>query len=174
MRRTALPLALAVLPLLACDRALTAPDTAVAKAAAARSAARALGSTVSERFPIELEVFVPCAAGGAGEVVRLSGQVHNLLHLSTSARGNEVLKILVNPQGVGGVGLTTGAKYRGTGVTQEIFSVHVGVTDTFVNNFRVIGQGPSNNFLVHEVLHVTVNANGTLTAFVSNVSVKCR
>jgi len=45
---------------------------------------------------------------------------------------------------------------------------------TFVNNFKIIGQGPNNNFLVHENLHVTINADGTLTAFVDNFSFTCQ
>jgi hypothetical protein len=48
------------------------------------------------------------------------------------------------------------------------------VEETFVNNFRIIGQGPGNNFLVHEVFHITFNANGSITAFVDKFSVDCR
>jgi len=29
---------------------------------------------------------------------------------------------------------------------------------TFVNNFRIIGQGPGNNFLVHKTLQIKINA----------------
>src|SRR5215467_3765370 len=45
---------------------------------------------------------------------------------------------------------------------------------TLVNNFRIIGQGTGNNFLVHETFHITVNADGTMTAFVDNFSVDCK
>ena len=47
-------------------------------------------------------------------------------------------------------------------------------TLTFVNNFRIIGQGSGNNFLVHETLHITVNADGTITVFHDNFSIDCR
>jgi hypothetical protein len=43
-----------------------------------------------------------------------------------------------------------------------------------VNNFRIIGQGPGNNYLVHEVFHVTINANGEVTAYVDNFSIECK
>ena len=43
-----------------------------------------------------------------------------------------------------------------------------------MNNFRIIGQGPGNNFLVHETFHVTINANGVVTATVDNFSVECK
>lgn len=174
MRRTTILLALAALAALACDRPATAPDIAVADAATARSSSRASARSVSQRFPIQLEVFVPCAAGGSGETVVLSGELHDVFHISVSASGNVVVKLHDNPQGVGGVGLTTGAKYRGTGVTQETFGLRVGVTDTFVNNFHIVGQGPGNNFVVHELVHLTVNANGELTALVETSRVECR
>ncbi len=128
------------------------------------------------RFPIDLLVFVPCADGGAGEFVQLTGNLHDLFHLTIN--GNRfMLKIHTQPQGIAGVGLSTGDKYRGTGVTQERFGgslVNGQFSDTFVNNFRIIGQGPGNNFLVHQNLHVTVNANGEVTAFVDNASVACK
>src|SRR5437870_11727085 len=46
--------------------------------------------------------------------------------------------------------------------------------ETFVNNFRIIGQARGNNFLIHENFHITINANGRVTAFVDNFSVDCR
>ena len=47
-------------------------------------------------------------------------------------------------------------------------------TQTFVNNFRIIGQGPGNNFLVHEVFHITINANGDVTVIHDSISVDCK
>ena len=43
------------------------------------ASAQATAITVSSQLPIAFEVFVPCAAGGAGEVVSLSGTLHGLL-----------------------------------------------------------------------------------------------
>src|SRR6266581_1972850 len=71
----------------------------------------AVTSTVSTSFPITISVFVPCAAGGAGEVVNLSGSLHAVF--STTVNGNNIhSQFLFNPQGVTGVGETTGAKYQ--------------------------------------------------------------
>src|SRR6266704_1863397 len=36
------------------------------------------------------------------------------------------------------------------------------------------GQASGNNFLIHENFHITINANGRVTAFVDNFSVDCR
>ena len=68
----------------------------------------------------------------------------------------------------------TGAKYQGTGMTQEQESFRTGFEFTLVNRFDIIGQGPCNNFSVHETAHITVNANGTLTVFFDNFSVVCK
>ena len=126
------------------------------------------------RVPFELFVFVPCAAGGAGEVVSLSGPLHILFVTTIDSKGGFHAKSHFQPQGVSGYGETTGARYQATGVTQDHFNGKVGFTSTFVNNFKIIGQGPNNNFLIHETFHVTVNANGEVTAEVVNVKVKCQ
>jgi len=130
--------------------------------------------TVSQSFPINIVVFVSCAAGGAGELVELTGNLHDLFTVTFDARGGFHLSVLDNPQGLSGTGFTTGDKYQGTGETRSNFNGTVGLEETYVNNFKIIGQGPGNNFLVHENLHFTVNANGQVTAFVDNFSVECK
>ena len=136
--------------------------------------AEATTFTDNVQIPIEIVVFVPCAAGGAGELVDLSGNLHVLFHFTLDDSGGFHSKFHFQPQGVSGTGLTTGDKYQGTGVTQGQFNGKVGFESTFVNNFRIIGHGPGNNFLVHENFHITVNANGTVTAFVDNFSIECK
>ena len=132
--------------------------------------------TTNDQVPFNSSVFVPCANGGAGEVVVLSGTLHLLSHQTVSNSGNFHVKFHAQPQGVSGVGLTTGDQYRATGVTQEEFHSNgpLPITDTFINNFRIIGQGPGNNFSVHQTIHITINANGVLTAFVDNTNVDCK
>jgi hypothetical protein len=130
--------------------------------------------TVSSSFPIDIVVFVPCANGGVGEDVELTGNLHDLFHVTFTPSGGFRLSVVDNPQGISGTSFTTGAKYQGTGITRDNFGGRVGFEETFVNNFRIIGQGSGNNFLVHENLHITVNANGTLIVFRDNFSVECK
>jgi hypothetical protein len=129
----------------------------------------------NESIPISLDVFVPCAANGAGELVALNGNLHVLLTFTIN--NNNVSGISHDqPQGLTGTGLTTGDKYQGTGVTESHFKVPFNAsanTFTFVNNFRIIGQGPGNNLLIHEDFHVTINANGMITASFDHVSAQC-
>ena len=132
---------------------------------------------VNDSTDINLTVFVPCAAGGAGELVDLSGRLHTLITFTIN--GNNVSGMAhFQPQGLSGTGETTGDKYQATGVTKDTsfkFSFQNGqAQQTFVNNFRIIGQGPGNNYLVHEVAHVTFNANGTLTVFHDSFSIDCK
>jgi len=133
--------------------------------------AQATAFTDSVRFPFAFDVFVPCANNGAGEVVTLVGTLHEVFHIVFDANGRVHFKIHDQPQSVSGIGQTSGAKYQGTGVTQQQAGTN---PFTFVNNFRIIGQGPGNNFLVHQLFHVTVNANGNVTAFVDRASFECR
>jgi hypothetical protein len=131
---------------------------------------------VNDRTDIGLTVFIPCAANGAGEVVDLAGPLHTLI--SFTINGNNVSGYYhFQPQGIVGVGETTGAKYQATGITQESFksSFQNGqANDTFVNNFKIIGQGPGNNFLVHETLHFTINADGSVSVVHDNFSAVCQ
>lgn len=130
--------------------------------------------TVSQSFPIDLFVYVSCANGGSGEFVELTGSLHDLFSVTFNSRGGFTFKYLDNPQGITGSGLTTGAKYQGTGETGGSLTGRVGSEETYVNNFKMIGQGPGNNYLVHENYHVTVNANGTLTTYIDNFNITCQ
>ena len=131
---------------------------------------------VQDRTDISLTVFVSCAANGAGEIVDLNGPLHTLI-TSTINGSNVSGRFHFQPQGLTGTGETTGAKYQATGVTQESFKTSLQngrATLTYVNNFRIVGQGQGNNYLVHETLHFTVNANGTMTVFHDNFSIDCK
>ena len=148
--------------------------TLILVSGASSALAKAITFTDNVQIPFDLIVFVPCAAGGAGEDVALSGTLHVLFHTTIDNSGGFHTKFHFQPQGISGMGLTTGDKYQATGETQGTDNGKVGFESTFVNNFKIIGQGPGNNFLVHENFHITVNANGEVTASVDNFSVECK
>src|SRR5215470_4548233 len=122
--------------------------------------------------PFAALVFIDCAP----DIVLISGNLHVLISQEVDSNGGVHLKSHFQPQGIDGVGLLTGDTYHATGVTQEHINDHSGnaFEDTFVNNFRIIGQGSGNNFLVHTTFHVTVDANGVVTALASNTSAECK
>ncbi len=130
----------------------------------------------SEKVPLELYVNVSCASGGTGEDVYLTGELHIVSAVVFNGTGGLTLQSHYQPMGVSGVG-STGTQYRATGITRDTLTVAAAslpFTATYVNNFRIIGAGPDNNYLVHETFHATVNANGTVTTSVDNFSMECK
>jgi hypothetical protein len=131
---------------------------------------------VNDKTDINLTIFVPCALSGSGEIVDLSGPLHTLISFTINAN-NVSGYFHFQPQDISGTGESTGAKYKATGVTLQSFksSLQNGQSNlTYVNNFRIIGQGPGNNFLVHETLHITFNADGTVTVSHDNFTIDCK
>ena len=165
---------LVVLLLANCADAPTSPQRSLAP-----STPRLQASVFSQNFvfPVTEFVYVPCAADGAGEIVQLSGELHDTYHVTISSAGQLSLKFHDNTQGLSGVGQTTGAAYNASNVLQGMLheSVVTGfpVNDTFVNNLHVIGNGQGRNFNLHETRHLTVNADGTLTSSRDKFTVDC-
>jgi len=134
---------------------------------AAALVASARAATISFRFTIN-SIVTECT-----ESVALTGTVHAVLTSVDNGAGGFLVSSTFNPQGVTGVGLVSGRTYHGTGATTTIFRIGKGASETFVNNFRLISPGAGGDVIVHEVFHVTVNANGDLTAFVDQSTVAC-
>jgi hypothetical protein len=127
--------------------------------------------SINTLVPVDVSVLVPCT----GDVVELSGPLH--IVSSVTINGNQISgQSLTQPAGISGTDLTTGAAYRGTGDTATRFSGSLSngqFVETFVNNFKIVGVATAANYLVHETTHVTINANGSATAVVDNLSGTC-
>ena len=133
------------------------------------------GVLVNVAEPFEQVVFVPCADGGGGEEVLVTGFLHVLITGTVDRSGSLHTTTHFQPMGVTGIGQTTGDVYHATGITRDQANgIDVPFAGTFVNNFRIIGPGKGNNLLIQELFHVTVNALGQVTVIVENVSVECR
>jgi hypothetical protein len=138
------------------------------------SANKATTFTSNEKQPVDEMIFVPCADGGTGENVHLTGTIHILIH-TTVNKNNFTTKYHFQPQGLSGTGETTGNKYEGSGVTQEEIkgSFKNGKSiDTYINNFNIVSHGT--NYRIHVNTHITVNANGETTATVDNFTSDCK
>lgn len=134
----------------------------------------AFADTYNLAVPTNISVSVPCALGGRGEDVYLSGDLHIVSHITRDPGGYH-LDEHYQPKGITGVGMTSGDRYRATGITRSSENFRfLPYSFTLVNNFRIIGQGTGNNFLLHETFHLTVNGNGGLTADADNYSVDCK
>src|SRR5256884_6835278 len=73
--------------------------------------------------PVNIPVFIPCAAGGTGELVVLSGDLHVLVRFTRSKSGGVHAAAHFQPQGISGVGQTTGEKHQATGLPR-LSSMH--------------------------------------------------
>jgi len=127
------------------------------------SIGKAYAESSSTKVPFSL-LFTPTGPGCENaEKILLSGSLNIV---SRDANGKPILQF--HPQGVSGVGQTTGTTYRGTGGTILIGLQDPGETHTYVNNFNIIATKPSGiSSIEHLVLHITVNAQGTITADVN-------
>jgi hypothetical protein len=141
--------------------------TAVGLAAVA-AAAPAPAATTAQRLPVNF------VAPGCDEPILLTGTLEAVLTTTPNGSGGFLVSFHFNPQGVTGLGLTSGAIYHGTGVTREDTTVNGATTVTFVNNFKIIGTGTTPNLLIMDVIHTTVDANGDITAVVDQESLMCR
>jgi hypothetical protein len=83
-----------------------------------------------------------------------------------------------NLQGVSGVTQITGTQYRLAQVHNA--TINNDTTDvmplatTQVFRYRLIGSGPLNNSKVDISFHLTINANGTVTASYTRAEASCR
>jgi len=132
--------------------------------------------TENDKIPVEIDLDIPCANGGAGELVSLTGDLHVLTTFDINAnvvRG----RFHDQPEGIKGFGSITGDRYEATGVSQGQFKASLQngqAIVSFINNFRIIGQGTGNNFLVHQNVHLIINANGDMTTVVDQVRADCK
>lgn len=145
----------------ATEPALDGPATVLAAAASPQA-------TQVFKDPVAVFVGIPCL----GEVAQLEGVMHSSFHTSADANGGFHAKAMFNPSGLTGT-TPSGLVYNGTGNTQEHLNLTAGVTQTFVNNFRMIGRAGAPSLRIHQVFHITINANGDITALVDNVSATC-
>src|SRR5438874_8395004 len=124
-------------------RAVLCVVIAMAAVLAALPAHAAVTTNIS--VPITLVLDIPCA----GELVVLNGPLHILSALTFDRAGGFHLVAHFQPQGIRGLGQTTGVRYRATGITEfQTSAKAVPFETSFVNNFKIIGQGPGNNLLI--------------------------
>ena len=102
---------------------------------------------------------------GTGDVIKLTGNFHVVIHTTTDARGGFHQTIMLNDQGLGGVGLVSGTDYRlirsSHTVTHETNGAEV---FSFVRNQRLVAKDPLLDFFLRQVTHMTFNAAGELTS----------
>jgi len=150
---------------------------AVGLLALAGQPAAAAGATVV-RSELSGSAQVPCALGGAGEEVLVSGTFLMVVRQETDAAGGTHFVLHANYDSLVGTGLTSGTVYHAVateGDTSHNFDPFVGPPYSFTDtrHVRFIGRGPGNDFIIAETVHVTVNANDVVTAEHQDFRVDC-
>ena len=128
----------------------------------------------NERFSVEVITQHPCT----GEPVLLRGTIHAAGHFTVDGRGGIHIESHLNPQGYSGVGLVTGTKYQLTGAQNFLINADAEYAPPIVfsslSQIHFISQGSADNFVEFLISHLTVNANGTVTATVFHAGAECR
>ena len=112
--------------------------------------------------PVTFGIRVACAADGMGEMVNFTGNFHYLRTFTGSSGGPLHYQLTTLTQHIAGVGQVTGDSYVYSGTVRESGVLAQGETMTEQYDFRVIGQGLGNNFMVHSLAHYTMDANGDM------------
>ena len=111
-----------------------------------------------------------------GDVITFPGaRLHVKFSTTVDANGGLHTTFHFQPKNARGVGAPSGISYNGTGITRgnTNFPSGGGFNDTFVNNFRMIAAANGPSFQVHQTMHITINANGDLTALVNSTRTTC-
>lgn len=110
------------------------------------------------RFPISGDPPNDCN----GETVSYSGVAH--LVITTTINNNTAhLTLRFNLANASGTG-SSGTKYRLTDTGSQEVNIGLAGEETVVETAHLIGRGPANNATLKMRIHITVNANGEVTA----------
>ncbi len=131
--------------------------------------AYAQASTQTTNIRVPIEASLPGGllghVCGTGDVIKLTGNFHVVIHTTQDGSGGFHQIITLNDQGLGGVGLVSGTDYRlirsSHTITQNTSGAEVFV---FVRNQRLIAKDPLLDFFLHQITHMTFNAAGELTS----------
>jgi hypothetical protein len=132
------------------------------------------GVTTNEQLSFAYAGYVPCANGGAGELLTGTIDVHDLAS-ETAAGNQEAWQFTFERRGEL-VGRVTGDTYRLAGVEHGAYTQSADTdqaTLTYVNRYLLVGPGPGNNLTVRETAHVTVDADENVIVQRDDFTVDC-
>lgn len=142
--------------------------------AGTQNAARAQATTVTSNasFP-----FTETTATCDNVFVTLTGKMHVLAHVTTDAQGGRHAVLQINTEEVKGTD-EAGNKYVSSATNNDSLN-EAGMTGsqsehTITTKFLLIGRGNLPDLLVKTTMHLTINAEGEMTAEVTNVVAQCR
>ena len=148
---------------------LVAPSAAMAQAAT---------FTESRDVPFNLVLtpqFLPCLE----EPIVADGTLHEVRHITLDASGGRHVRTLFNVQvpRFTAVGVFSGTEYLFTGPGHFEFNddnlANPPRVRTFLDVYHLIGPAGTTNILAQFMLHVTINAEGEVTALIDTETILC-
>jgi hypothetical protein len=129
--------------------------------------------TYSDDSPIDYRVVVPCSNDA---IVRLSGTLHTTFGSHQDANDGYHVTSHSNWQGVTAINEETGEVYRfiSNGNTSFTSSASLPFTSNTVSHGAVVSAGNGIIFYLHNIYHVTMNAQGEISAQFLYQTVDCK
>ena len=124
------------------------------------------------RAPFDVVLFNECT----GEAVDINGELEIRIRTTIDATGGIHGAFHLTPRHVRGVGVESGIAYHAVGGLHDSFNAAADFAPlvfTTTQMFNLVSQGGSDNLQAKFGLHVTVNAQGEVTAEISNFSLAC-
>ncbi len=150
---------------------LALPNTAAAQATGMITIINQVVPFTSTLGGLVSPITNPCT----GIPVDITGLTNVTLMANANATGGITLKLSAVTKGQG-VEQGTGFVYSFSENTQATFITSAGVRSdqTLTEKLRLRGAGALDNWDVKELIHVTVNADGSMTSSVDNLTAVCR
>lgn len=125
----------------------------------------------NESYPVSYQTYMPCV----NEFVSLEGRIHATYKTSVDDKGGFTSKWHSNPQGVSGVGLTSGDRYNSTGASNGSFSGKAdgSYSNAFRSDFHLVGAG-GNQFRMQWAFRVAVDPDGTVHVKTDSFEMTCK
>lgn len=161
---------LAMSLLFSCSKESSAPQDGQSPSIAEQASDR----TSIVAVPYDRTLFVPCANGGAGEYVHITGSTNFQYTISWTDHGF-TFGYHGNTYKIEGVGLTSGEKFVGSANTEgQVFGSWVNSQwlSTFVDQLRLISS--STSFIVKNNYHVTVTPDGEVEVKFRDQEAECK
>ena len=164
---------LAIMVLFSCSKEKTNTQTQASAQLSPSISAQASTRTSTVAVPYDWTVYVPCANGGAGEYIHITGSTNFVYTISWTDQGF-TYGYHANTYKIEGVGLTSGTTFVGSGFTEGQVKgswVNDQWISTMVDQLKLVGPGGS--FIVRNSYHVTESPDGTLETKLVDHDVSC-
>jgi hypothetical protein len=152
--------------------ALLIAVAAAALLAVGSAQASAVTETHHFSVPNNFTLINPCT----GDAIAFTGEFDSVVHVTITDSGHISV---VSPgvlRNMSGTDLVTGQTFLNVGGSSNYESLDISgfpieYTINLISDY--IGPGPGNNLIQHELIHVTIDATGQVTASVFEVSIEC-